>query len=119
MGWPEKTIQKLLARIGPPEEYIKGVTDDRTVCLIWCGPVDTYGRPIFRLNDKYVSAKRAMFQCYYGPIDDGKIIANKCYHKNCVRPDHLYQKFFFMKETYARNGQRDPKDKRKKIACGN
>lgn len=115
MGWPNKVIQKLWARVGLPEDYVKGVTNDKEVCLVWYGSFDSYGRPRFRLDGKYVQAKRAMFQCYYGPIDDGKIIANKCYNKKCVRPDHLYQKFFFMKETYARNGQRDPKDKRRKL----
>jgi hypothetical protein len=114
MDWPYEVIEKIWARVVYPEDWIKGA-DNSKICLEWSGPFDNFKRPKFYFDGKYIPAKRVMFESWFGPIDDEKVVSNTCCNKKCVRPDHLRQNYFFMEETFARNGMKDPKDRRRKM----
>ena len=114
MNYPDIVIEKLWDRVKYPPDW-ETAFDKSKVCTEWDGRYDQYGRPVFKLNGVYVPAKNVMFESCYGPIEPGKIVLNTCYNKKCVRPDHLFQTYYFKKEVRARNGQRDPKDKRRTL----
>ena len=114
MNWPYIVIEKLWEKVVYPDDWKKG-TDNSKICLEWIGPFDNYKRPKFYFKGKYVPAKRVMFESWFGPIGNGKVVSNTCCNKKCVRPDHLRQNYFFMEETFARNGVKDPKNRRRKM----
>jgi hypothetical protein len=94
---------------------VKEIIDKEKACLEWKGPYDEYHRPIFKLNGAYRLTKRVMYESWYGEVDQNMTVVNSCRNKNCVRPDHLEMKYYFYPETYARNGKKDPKNKRKRL----
>jgi hypothetical protein len=108
MNLPQKTVEKLLRKIDGLKNA-KSFTLRKNACWKWKGIIDKYGRPIFRLNGKYVPAKNVIFEYYYGAIDEGKVVFHKCKNKECMDPNHMYQDYCFIKNTVKRgkyNGAR-------------
>jgi len=64
-----------------------------TYCLLWNGQISNggYGRLMLKTDDgnKMVSASRAAYQLFVGPIDTDKIVLPKCRNRLCVNPEHL------------------------------
>jgi len=114
LGLSTETINELCARIDYQNLH-GSFGDNKQVCYEWLNPFDKYNRPIFRLNGNTVLAKKLMHQLYIGPIDTGKTVANHCRNKVCVRPEHLYQAYFFLKEVPARSDCRKFKRQSRKL----
>ena len=108
-----KQMAKLVAKMKPITSN-DTVIDKENVCLMWVGRYDDYGRPIFSVKGKYKLAKKLIYESWYGPIDGDKTVINTCFNLQCVRPNHLTQSFYFYQETKARDGKKDPKNKRKR-----
>jgi len=114
LNMDDKTINELIECINKPV-IIDGINSEEKTCFEWGGQYDKYHRPIFKLNGAYRLTKRVMYESWYGEVDQNMTVVNSCRNKNCVRPDHLEMKYYFYPETYARNRQKDPKDKRKRL----
>ena len=76
--------QHLLDRISP---------EPNTGCWLWLGPTTTYGYGTIAkgaLSPKQaVSAHRASYVEFVGPIADGWEIDHECECTHCINPDHL------------------------------
>lgn len=111
---PDKIIKNLVERMCV-SNMENNVVDKNTVCLEWVGRYDEYKRPIFSIKGKYRLTKHVVYESWYEMIDADMTVINNCRNKNCVRPDHLKMSFYFYPTTYARNGKKDPKNRRKKL----
>ena len=64
-----------------------------TDCLVWNGQISNggYGRLMLKTDDgnKMVSASRAAYQLFIGPLHIDKIVLPKCRNRLCVNPEHL------------------------------
>lgn len=64
-----------------------------TDCFIWTGQVSNggYGRLMLKTDDgnKIVSAPRAAYQLFIGPVHKDKIVLPTCRNRLCVNPRHL------------------------------
>jgi hypothetical protein len=64
-----------------------------TDCLVWQGQISNggYGRLMLKTDDgnKMVSASRAAYQLFIGPVCKDKIVLQKCRNRLCVNPEHL------------------------------
>jgi len=64
-----------------------------TDCLIWDGQVSNagYGRVMLRTDDgnKMLSAPRAAYQLFIGPLCGDEIVIQSCRNRLCINPDHL------------------------------
>jgi hypothetical protein len=62
-------------------------------CFVWNGQISNggYGRLMLKTDDgnKMVSASRAAYQLFIGPVQQGKIVLQTCRNRLCVNPDHL------------------------------
>ena len=108
----KKTIREIGRCIEP--HLILGMRGDKIPCVEWKGPHDNYEQPIFKLKGVYRLTKEIIYESWYGKVDQEMTVVNTCKNKNCIRPEHLELKYIFYPETYARNGQKDPKNKRKR-----
>jgi hypothetical protein len=66
---------------------------DSTDCLVWNGQISNggYGRLMLKTDDgnKMVSASRAAYQLFIGPVHEDRIVLPKCRNRLCVNPEHL------------------------------
>jgi hypothetical protein len=64
-----------------------------TNCLIWDGQISNagYGRVMLRTDDgnKMLSAPRAAYQLFIGPLGKEEIVTQSCRNRLCINPDHL------------------------------
>ena len=64
-----------------------------TDCLVWNGQISNggYGRLMLKTDDgnKMVSASRAAYQLFIGPLHEDKIVLPICRNRLCVNPEHL------------------------------
>ena len=114
MNYPEKTLKKFWARVDYPKDW-ESNSHLLKLCWDWKGPFDSYGRPIFRLDGKYVLAKVVMYESFNGPKDEDKKILFNCKNKKCVNQNHLFQSYSFYEVTIARNKIIDSNGRRKKV----
>lgn len=79
----------------------KGGVDDIDACWFWTGAKHGQGRGYgkFWLGGKVVSAHRASYMLFVGPIPDGHIVGHECNIESCVNPFH------FKAQTQAENMQ--------------
>jgi hypothetical protein len=108
---PSKTIRELWSRVDCHD--FSTLFNNEQNCYEWLGPFDNYKRPVFNLNGESVLVKKLMYQLCIGPIEEEKVVANHCRNKKCVRPEHLYQAYFFLKEVAVRIDQTKSKSKKK------
>jgi hypothetical protein len=70
------------------DRFFKKVRRDGD-CWMWTGAVVTNGYGQFYIG-KPVSAHRAAWLLFRGPIPSGSWVLHRCDQKRCVNPDHLY-----------------------------
>ena len=62
-------------------------------CLIWDGQISNagYGRVMLKTDEgnKMLSAPRAAYQLFIGPVGKDQIVTQCCRNRLCVNPDHL------------------------------
>lgn len=68
-------------------------------CWIWMAGCNSHGYGLFWHGGKMVPAHRLAFEWANGEIPEGLQVDHRCFHRNCVRPDHLRL------VTNAQNGQ--------------
>ena len=58
-------------------------------CWVWDtrDGTDTYGTAEY--NCRSWPAHHASYECFVGPIPEGKILRHPCDNRRCIRPDHL------------------------------
>lgn len=66
------------------------VTEDG--CWLWLRQVEPSGRPILRVGNHKLSARRVVYEQHVGPIKPGWRVTNTCREKSCVAPEHLAQR---------------------------
>jgi hypothetical protein len=61
-------------------------------CWLWTGYATEsgYGRIGTGKRGQYLSAHRAFYERYNGPIEDGMFVCHRCDTPLCVNPDHLF-----------------------------
>lgn len=81
------------------EERFWSKVDKTGDCWIWTASCTTKGYGKIRREGKLVLAHRLAFEWVHGEIPEGMQVDHRCFHRNCVRPDHLRL------VTNAQNGQ--------------
>lgn len=66
---------------------------DPNACWIWQGAKHGQGRGYGKiwLNGKCVSAHRAAYLLFEGPIEAGMVLNHMCVNERCANPHHLAQ----------------------------
>jgi hypothetical protein len=67
--------------------------DEVTDCHNFTGAINNIGYGLFRYHgedsSKMISASKASYLTYNGPIPDKHMVMHTCNNKKCVNPDHL------------------------------
>lgn len=58
-------------------------------CWLWDGRLNERGYGSFRLHNQHISAHRAAYLLFKGPICGGLHVLHSCDVRHCVNPDHL------------------------------
>lgn len=68
--------------------------DGMSECWEWTkalvGPQDGLRYGVFRRHGKNITAHRAAYEAFVGPIPAGALICHKCNNPRCCNPEHLY-----------------------------
>lgn len=59
-------------------------------CWLWVGSIRRGGYGQFKMPSKLMSAHRAAYLMFNGPIASDKNVLHKCDTPNCVNPAHLF-----------------------------
>jgi len=73
-------VQRFKWRMGPTT---------RRGCRLWHGALDEGGYGTFTLHGRMISAHRAAFTLFVGPIPTGYAVDHLCNVRRCVNPAHL------------------------------
>ena len=71
------------------EDFSKRVKLSPCGCSIWTGARGTDGYGRLRFDGKPMSAHRAVFSAFNGPIPHGLLVRHTCDTPLCVNPSHL------------------------------
>lgn len=58
-------------------------------CWVWLGKKDRKGYGGLQVKGKKVSAHRAAYEAWVGPIHEGLLVRHKCDNPPCINPAHL------------------------------
>ena len=70
------------------ERYWEKV-DKTGECWLWTASCDSSGYGQFWRDGGMVLPHRLAFEWAHGEIPEGMQVDHRCFHRNCVRPDHL------------------------------
>jgi hypothetical protein len=64
---------------------------DNDGCWLWQGAKHGQGRGYgkIRLGGKVVSAHKAGYLLFVGPVEEGKVLGHQCNNESCCNPSHL------------------------------
>ena len=114
-GWCKKHYTRWLRHGDPqsaqahhgsfPENLLSRTEQGPDGCVLFTGNVNGDGYGILSRNNKTVSAHRAAYEHFVGPIPDGMTLDHECHnrdaaceggltclHRRCVNPEHLTPK---------------------------
>lgn len=74
-----ETIARFMAKVSP---------EPNTGCWLWTA-ADTGWYGTFTIDGVQISAPRAAYEMFVGPIPFGRVLRHKCDVPLCVNPDHL------------------------------
>lgn len=73
------------------ETYFKERTNiDANGCWIWTRSLGGRGYGKIGVNGQFISAHRAAYQLFRGPIAEGLHVCHSCDQMKCCNPDHLF-----------------------------
>ena len=85
--YSEKDVERFVAKVMFPSE----AEGDEAGCWLWQGAKHGqergYGK--IRLGGRVISAHRAAYLLFVGPIEDGLVIGHLCNRESCCNPAHL------------------------------
>ena len=70
-------------------ERLLAKVDTTGTCWLWTGFIADNGYGGFSIGYSRVSAHRASYELFVGPIPEGLVIDHLCRVRHCVNPDHL------------------------------
>lgn len=71
------------------EERFWSKVDKTGDCWLWTASGDSSGYGQFWRDGRMVVPHRLAFEWEHGEIPEGMQVDHRCFHRNCVRPDHL------------------------------
>lgn len=71
------------------EERFWEKVDKTDECWLWTAACNHKGYGQFWHGGKMVYPHRLAFEWVHGEIPEGMQVDHRCFHRNCVRPDHL------------------------------
>lgn len=81
--------QAALRAVGP--RLLRRMTiDEATGCWLFKGPYTSFGYGKFRVLRKHLTAHRASYETFVGPIQEGLFVCHRCDVPRCIRPEHLF-----------------------------
>lgn len=73
-------LDRLMARVSP---------EPNSGCWLFMGFIDNAGYGQVRYNGRRISAHRAYYEAFVGPVSDGLEPDHRCRNRCCVNPAHL------------------------------
>lgn len=88
MEYTQKDVDRFAEKVNIPDDTL-----DKGLCWIWVGAQHGEGRGYgkFHLDGRTMSAHRASYLLFNGPIKPGMVIDHTCVNERCVSPHHLEQ----------------------------
>jgi hypothetical protein len=73
----------------PIEERLKKHVEHVGDCWLWTACKNNSGYGMVRRDRKMVTAHRASYEAFVGPVPEGKDVCHTCNHNTCINPNHL------------------------------
>ncbi len=72
------------------QRILSKIHKDENGCWLFTGAIHWRGYGAFWFKNKTISAHRASYELFKGPIEKNLLVCHHCDVQRCVNPDHLF-----------------------------